>query len=257
MYNETLRHQKEIVTTGDSSDTLYSHEFNEHYHSTKDGALNESLHKHIIPAFRFNAHKKHLRILDICFGIGYNTLTTLYYIKQNHLDISVEIYSPEFDLELIRSLKNFHYPKEFDSLKEIITSLSNRLEYQDENISITILLGDAREYIPKLEEKFDIVYQDAFSPKTNPLLWTQEYFSDIAKIMTKDGILTTYSIALATRLALHGNGFKIYLYQDENIRNSTIASLSEVEGLVRVDMAHKIKTNPNANALRDRDFLLL
>ncbi|MEA2029219.1 MAG: MnmC family methyltransferase [Campylobacterota bacterium] len=255
MYNETLRHQKETVTTGDSSDTLYSYEFNEHYHSTKDGALAESLNKHVIPAFKYNHHKKHLKILDICFGLGYNTLATLYYIQKNSLDLSIEIYSPEFDLELIHSLKNFKYPKEFDSLKEIITTLSNKLEYSSDTIRIKIVLGDARVSIPKLSQKFDIIYQDAFSPQSNPLLWTQEYFGDIQKIMVRDGILTTYSIALASRLALYANGFKLYLYQDQKIRSSTIASLQNIKGLEEVDMAHKIAINPNAKPLRDRDFL--
>jgi len=255
MYNKTLRQKKEIVTTGDSSDTLYSHEFNEHYHSTKDGALVESLHKHIIPAFKYSSHKKHLKILDICFGLGYNTLATLYYIEQNNLDVSVEIYSPEFDLELIRSLQNFKYPKEFDNLKEIITTLSNELEYASDTINIKIVPDDARESIPTLTQKFDIIYQDAFSPQSNPLLWTQEYFGDIQKIMARDGIVTTYSIALATRLALHANGFKLYLYQDQKIRSSTIASLQKIEGIEEVDMAHKIAINPNAKPLRDCDFL--
>jgi len=255
MYNKALRQKKEIVTTGDSSDTLYSHEFNEHYHSTKDGALVESLHKHIIPAFKYNRHKKHLTILDICFGLGYNTLATLYYIEQNNLDVTVEIYSPEFDLELIHSLKNFTYPKEFESLKDIIEALSNKLEYSSDTIKVKILSGDARLSIPKLTQKFDIIYQDAFSPKSNPLLWTQEYFGDIQKIMARDGIVTTYSIALATRLALHANGFKLYLYQDQKIRSSTIASLQKIEGIEEVNMAHKMAINPNVKPLRDRDFL--
>ncbi|MBN2824348.1 MAG: hypothetical protein JXQ76_03410 [Campylobacterales bacterium] len=254
-YNPTLRHQKELVVTHDNTKTLYSHEFKEHYHSTHDGALTESLYKHIVPALRLNAHKKHLRILDICFGLGYNTFATLYYIDKHQLDVSVEIVSPEFDLELIQSLQHFTYPKEFDNLKNIILSLSNTLKYQNEKISITILLGDARLSIPKLTQKFDIVYQDAFSPKTNPLLWTREYFADIAKLMAHDGILTTYSSAIAVRLALFENGFNLYLHQDKRIRNATIASFNALEGIQKIDMEHKIATNPNAKSLSDKDFL--
>jgi len=254
-YNPILRPQKEPVLTSDNTKTLYSHEFKEHYHSTHDGALAESLHKHIVPAFGFNSHKKHLRILDVCFGLGYNTFATLYYIDKHQLDVSVEIVSPEFDLELIQSLQHFTYPKEFDNLKNIILSLSNTLEYQDKKVSIRILLGDARESIPKLTQKFDIVYQDAFSPKTNPLLWTSEYFADIAKLMAHDGILTTYSTAIATRLALFENGFTIYLLQNDAVRNATIASLNPLHNIQKIDMAHKIATNPNAKPLSDKDYL--
>jgi len=254
-YNPTLRPQKERVTTHDESYTLYSHEFREHYHSTHDGALSESLHKHIIPAFALNAHKKHLRILDVCFGLGYNTLATLYYIQKHQLDISVEIVSPEFDLELIGSLKDFHYPKEFENLKETIITLSKELTYHNPRVDINILLGDARESIPKLTQKFDIVYQDAFSPKTNPLLWTCEYFADIARLLANDGILTTYSTAIATRLALFENGFILYLLQNDAVRNATIASLNPLHTIKKIDMRHKIATNPNAKPLSDKDYL--
>ena len=77
LYNPALREQKEIVTTNDGTFTLYSKEFDECYHSTKDGALNESLNKHIIPAFNLAPKKDKITILDICYGLGYNTLSTL------------------------------------------------------------------------------------------------------------------------------------------------------------------------------------
>jgi tRNA U34 5-methylaminomethyl-2-thiouridine-forming methyltransferase MnmC len=243
--------KKEIVKTLDSSKTLFSYEFNEHYHSTKDGAFSESLYKHIIPAFKYQQHKKTLRILDICYGLGYNTLATLFYIEKNSLDIRVEIISPEFDLELINSLKDFDYPKEFDKFKNIIISLSETQKYQDDRYKIEILIGDARDSIPKLKKKFDIVYQDAFSPQNNPTLWTKEYFRDIKNIIKDDGVVTTYSISLATRLALYKNGFNLFLYKDKHIRSSTIASPKLLNDIELVDMPHKIKINPNAKSLRD------
>ncbi|MDQ7068965.1 MAG: MnmC family methyltransferase [Sulfurimonas sp.] len=46
-----------------------------------------------------------------------------------------------------------------------------------------VFLGDAREYVRRFENRFDIVYQDAFSPSVNPALWTQEYFKDIKVAM--------------------------------------------------------------------------
>ena len=72
----------QYITTKDGSNTLYSKEFNQHYHSLKEGALNESLSKHIIPAFEYHKNKLELNILDIFFGLGYNRIETLYYIKK-------------------------------------------------------------------------------------------------------------------------------------------------------------------------------
>jgi tRNA U34 5-methylaminomethyl-2-thiouridine-forming methyltransferase MnmC len=241
-----------MVLSEDGSYTAYSKEYGEHYHSTKDGALYESLVKHVEPAFKIKQNQDEINVLDICFGLGFNTLATIYYHKKNALTSKLNIFSPELDASLVRSLLNFNYPKEFDDFLHIIENLVNNGVYDEENLHVEIFLGDAREYLKKFpKEKFDIVYQDAFSPSANPALWTRDYFGDIKNIIKEDGILTTYSIALPTRLALYENGFKIYINQGEGFRDATVASLSPLDEFVGVDMEHKIKCNPNAVPLRD------
>jgi len=245
--------KQELIKTKDGSATLYSKRFDECYHSTNDGALSESLYKHITPAFELIGEKNNITILDICFGLGYNTLTTLYYLKKHSLDKKVHIISPEFDEELIKSLKDFDYPNELKEYRDIIKELANSGYYRDSNIEIELFIGDARELLKSLIQrgiKIDIVYQDAFSPKKNPLLWTREYFEDISKIASKDIILTTYSSATLVRMGLYESGFKIYKAPDRGVRRGTIASFRELE-LEEVDMELKKSRNPDAKSLRD------
>ncbi len=253
MFRENLRDRKELILTDDGTNTLFSYEFNEAYHSTQDGALVESLEKHIKPAFRFQKDKKELVILDICFGLGYNTLSTLYYIKKNNLPIRVHIISPEIDINLIKSLKDFNYPNEFKEFRDIIEVLSLNQYYRDNQFEIEILIGDAREIVPKINRKIDIVYQDAFSPKRNPLLWTKEYFADIRALSKQDTIITTYSVATSVRMGLYENGFNIFELKSSRVRSSTIASL-DILDLDYIDMELKKIRNPNAKSLRDLDF---
>ncbi|MBS4067332.1 MAG: hypothetical protein KGZ62_01880 [Sulfurimonas sp.] len=249
IFNDELH---SMVLSEDGSYTAYSKEYGEHYHSTKDGALYESLVKHVEPAFKIKQNQDEINILDICFGLGFNSLAAIYYHKKNALTSKLNIFSPELDASLVKSLLNFSYPKEFDDLLHIVTNLVKNGVYDEENLHVELFLGDAREYLKKFpKEKFDIVYQDAFSPSANPALWTKEYFSDIKNIIKENGILTTYSIALPTRLALYENGFHLYINQGEGFRDATIASLSPLNGFVGVDMEHKIKCNPNALSLRD------
>jgi tRNA U34 5-methylaminomethyl-2-thiouridine-forming methyltransferase MnmC len=205
----------------------------------------------VIPAYTLTKDLDEINILDICFGLGFNTLATIYYYKKNNIDKKINIYSPELDAKLIASLKNFTYPEEFGEIKHIVNTLAQTSKYKDENIFIELFVGDAREYIKKLDVKFDIVYQDAFSPSVNPILWTKEYFADIKKLIKEDGVLTTYSTALKTRLALYENGFNIYINSGEDFRNATVASLSDLVGLKKVDMEHKIKCNPDVEPLTD------
>ena len=255
MYNESLRDQKSVVRCEDGTNTLFSVEFDEPYHSTKDGALHETLEKHVKPALVFTKEKTALIILDICFGLGYNTFGTLYYIKKLGLKTKVHILSPEFDERLVRSLETFIYPDEFESIKPIIKAVSQDLYYEDEQFKIEILLGDARESIPKIQEQVDIVYQDAFSPAQNPLLWTREHFRDIRAICKEDAVLTTYSTAIVTRMGLYENGFKLFIHRGEKMRNSTVASLKMLERLEYVDMELKQLRNPQARSLKDAEFL--
>jgi len=255
VYNESLRPQKELVLCQDGSHTLYSKEFDEAYHSSKDGALYESLEKYVKPSLHYTAHKDKIVILDICFGLGYNSFATLYHIKKHKLQKKVHIISPEFDKGLISSLKDFAYPCEFESLKEIIHILSEKFFYEDEQFKIEILLADARESIPQIKEKIDIVYQDAFSPAHNPLLWTREYFADIRRICADDAVLTSYSTAIASRMGLYENGFFIFVHRAEMMRYSTVASLRMLEGLEYIDMELKKSRNLEAKSMRDRDYL--
>ncbi|MCJ7766577.1 MAG: MnmC family methyltransferase, partial [Thiovulaceae bacterium] len=74
-----------------------------------------------------------------------------------------------------------------------------------------------------------------------------------ARLINDDGILTTYSMALKTRLALHENGFNIYLNKGKGYRDATLASRSELTGYEKVDMAHKISCNREVRPLIDSE----
>ena len=250
-----MQTNKDLVLCEDGSYTLYSHDFEEPYHSTKDGALHESLEKYVKPSLAIKKDKKSLVILDICFGLGYNTFATLHYIKKHKLKTKIHILSPEFDENLVRSLDAFNFPPEFDTIKHIIKAISQNLSYEDEQFKIEILLGDARKVIGSIVQKIDIIYQDAFSPTHNPLLWTYEWFKDVRAISKGDAILTTYSTAAATRLGLYENGFYIFVHRAKLIRYSTVASLKMLDGLEYIDMELKKIRNVEARSMKDVDYL--
>ncbi len=242
-----------IVSTKDGSNTLFSKLYNQHYHNPDDGAIDESLTKHIIPAFTFQANKKELTILDICFGIGYNTFSTIYYVIKNNLDIKLNIYSPELDGNLVKSLDKFDFPKEFEEIKHIIKAVAQNGFYSDEKIKIEVNIGDARKYIKNLEKNsFDIVYQDAFSSDVNFELWTKEYFDDIYKLCKNDCIMSSYAIATPIRLSMNEAGFFIYEHRPVK-RKITLAVKQKQEIIGKfVDMVLKKQRNTQAVALYDK-----
>ena len=65
------RNKYDFILTDDNSVGLFNNEVNDIYHS-KNGALTEARQKFVEPSFSF-FEKDELNILDICYGIGYNT----------------------------------------------------------------------------------------------------------------------------------------------------------------------------------------
>ena len=241
-----------IITTKDGSNTLFSKNYNQHYHNVDDGAIQEALYKHVIPALTFHSHKSHLNILDICFGLGYNTFATLYYILKNQLPLNVTIYSPELDETLVQSLKNFTYPKEFEIIAPIIQSLLTHHFYEDKQFKIELFIGNAREYIKELKN-IDIVYQDAFSSEVNRELWSVEYFKDIFNLCNETAIVTTYAIATPIRLSMFEAGFDIYEHIPTK-RKITLGFKQKQNKIgTYVDMKLKQQRNPTAKAIHDQN----
>ncbi len=239
----------ELRPTADGSYTLYSKEYDECYHSVRDGALTEALQKHVRPAFSL-VKKPHLNILDICFGLGINTLATLHYFEHQSDVRSIAIYSPELDSDLLSQLATLEYPEALKPYLGVLEKLIKHKVYKSDNIHIELFVGDAREYVRGLAG-IDIVYQDAFSPKKNPTLWTVEYFADLFACTSDDAVLTTYSIATPVRLALDEAGWKVYEIKPQGIKKITIASKQTLP-LEQIDMEAK-RARSASQPLRDKE----
>lgn len=179
------------VITKDGSVSYYSEEYDEGYHSLT-GAHEEARKKFVEPC----CIRKGMRILDVCFGIGYNTLAAVERAKK------LEIIGLEKDREIIEKIKELDVP---DFMKEI----AERLKYEDEELKIKIIIGDAREKIKDVKGEFDAVFLDPFSPKKNPELWEYEFLKEIGKKMKKEARLATYSCARAVRENLKKAGFEV------------------------------------------------
>lgn len=241
------------IYTADGSFTLYDENFDENYHSITCGALSETMQKHVIPAFEVMAEGvDELNILDICFGLGFNTLSAVAYAKIHYPHLKLNIFSPEINEPLVRSLKDFEYPVEIQN-NELISSVVDRLRFDDGRYSVEVAIGDAREILNGCDKKFDIVFQDAFSPAKNRSLWSAEYFKAIVSLMSPKAALTTYSRSNAVRMGMHEAGLNIYEIEHKNIRHSTFAANFEVANLKKIDMLAKIKNAPNTKPIRDTE----
>lgn len=217
-----------IIKTHDGSSTVYNEDFDECYHSLTDGAYTETLNKHILPPLIFTDlfYKPNLKVLDICFGLGYNSFATISHYHNLSYSGKLEIFSPEKDTVIFDKLITFEYPKEIENIniKEMIRDLKNTGQTAPfSNIKLEVFLGDGREYLSRFKpNSIDIIYQDPFSPNKNQELWDEEYFGILFQITSEDAMITTYSTRDSIRNIAKKVGFFAYEYKSNLTRKSTL-----------------------------------
>ena len=188
--------------TADNSVTYYNAEYDELYHS-HFGAYTEAMYKFVKPASSLVSNlPERIRILDLPFGLGYNSLCALEEFG------NVEIIAIEKDPKACFLLLE-NNPGLNITWAEVLKSLKKNLEYKNKNAEIRLYIDDARNFIRDLDMQFDFVFLDPFSPKKNPELWTFDFFRKLYSILSDKGVIFTYSSALSVRSAFIRAGFHI------------------------------------------------
>jgi len=198
-----------LIKTEDGTETIYYNEYTEAMHSTS-GAYEESLLKHIHPSGLLARNSGELNILDIGFGLGYNTLALIVEAEKSIPDCRINIVSFEFDNSYLQLMKQITFNDRKDALyKKIIKSFETG-SCTFGNFSVSVKFGDARNSIKKLDTgMFDAAFQDPFSPSKNPELWSVDFFKELYRVLNKTAAVTTYSSAPQIRMAFLQAGFHI------------------------------------------------
>lgn len=198
-------YKMQAVTTLDGSETFFNEKVREHYHSIT-GAKEESLLKFAMPALKVIHNKRTVRVLDVCFGLGYNTAAVIDAFKGFNPDMRLRITAIEIDPEIISKIETVK--PEFKHY-DWVQNLAKKKTFAKNDVEIELLVGDALEILPSLRKHFDVILHDPFSPKKAPELWTQEFFAEIARLTASGGVLTTYSCAKSMRRNLEAVGFTV------------------------------------------------
>ncbi len=199
--------------TDDGSYTFFSQEFGQTFHS-KYGARAESIFKYAIPTLLAQkASCGHLQILDICYGLGYNSAAALMTIWRSNPDCTVEIIALELDRAVpIAAIEHNLLDEWEEPIPGLLTQLGWEEKIEIDRFKAQLILGDARQTIGQAIERgfiADAIFLDPFSPLACPQLWTVEFIDRVAKCCAADGIIATYSCAAAVRTAMMEAGLSI------------------------------------------------
>ena len=229
------------ILTKDGSISLRSLSFQEDFHSL-EGALKETEVKFINPSDLKRFKDKSLNVLDICFGLGYNSAALFNnLIKQNSF---INWYALEIDKRPLEyALENKLFQKLWHpKVLKIFKSLSQKHQFKDDFFECDILWGDARKKINNIPEniKFDLIYLDGFSPQKCPQVWSLEFLEKVSQKLNPDGYLITYSSAAAVRKTLRNLGLKIF-----SIKPNVISRNLWSNGTVALKVTEEKKVESN------------
>jgi tRNA U34 5-methylaminomethyl-2-thiouridine-forming methyltransferase MnmC len=120
-------------------------------------------------------------------------------------------------MELDEDLFLWSIKTTFKEFKFIKTDNYYFLDYNPNSkvaVTIKIFIGDGRKTIPlaysqNLLPKFTAIFQDAFSPKKNPALWTVEWFLELKRLSSLEVYLSTYSASVSVRKSMLVAGWHI------------------------------------------------
>jgi tRNA U34 5-methylaminomethyl-2-thiouridine-forming methyltransferase MnmC len=189
---------RKVITTKDGSSSIFWEELNETYHSIH-GAWQESKHVFIAQGtdwfIKKYPEKQVVKIFEVGLGTGLNAILTLQYALQNPqylfeyhsiepfplslAEISALNYKTLIDNELVDFFTSLHTSTW--NVGNLFTNNFRFIKYQTQLLSLQIA-----------ENKFDVIYYDAFAPTKQEEMWNLESLKLVTDLLGEGGIFVTY-----------------------------------------------------------------
>lgn len=200
----------------------WSRQFGDIYFSVDDGLAEKRyvfLDGNRLPErFRALPPHAHFTIAETGFGTGLNFLATWQLWEQTRPEgawlhfVSLELHPLRPDdlsraLALWPELSAFARP--LLAQYPFLTPGWHRLSFPEAGLTLTLLLGDARQLLPDLNAPVDAWFLDGFAPDRNPWLWQLELLGNLTRLGRPGTTAATYTCAGAVRRALTAAGFQV------------------------------------------------
>ncbi|NJB72498.1 tRNA U34 5-methylaminomethyl-2-thiouridine-forming methyltransferase MnmC [Saonia flava] len=201
--------KRKIITTSDGSKTIQIEDWNEQYHS-KHGAIQEAYHVFIKHGLSLYSNES-IALLEIGFGTGLNALITL--IESQKKKLRVEYTGVEAFPVSGEEIEELNYISQLNASSFENCFVKMHQSTWEDNIPIIddfTLIKQKKDFMQINEqEKYNLVYFDAFGARVQPELWTETIFKKMHDALQKNGVLVTYSAKGSVRRAMQAVGFTV------------------------------------------------
>ena len=197
------------MITADGSTTIHIAEWDEQYHS-KHGAIQEAKHVFIQNGLSLFSGQK-ISVLEIGFGTGLNSFIT--FLEAPKMNLHIDYVGVEAYPLAAEEVEKMNYVEQLNA-KEFSNDF-NKMHQQEweikDAISPDFSLTKRKQFFNEIndENKFDLIYFDAFGARVQPELWTEEIFEKMYKALKNGGVLVTYSAKGSVRRAMLAVGFLV------------------------------------------------
>jgi tRNA U34 5-methylaminomethyl-2-thiouridine-forming methyltransferase MnmC len=195
--------------TADGSYTLHSPFLVEQYHS-KHGAVQESMHVYIRSGLAAIG-KEHIDILEVGLGTGLNFLLAWIRCLEGKCTASYTALEPNRlssdVLGTLRHCDDLAWPGLHEPFLERMTGDPGTWQPEEGGMTFRLLETPVQEIV--MDDAFDVVFFDAFGPRTQPDMWTVEVFQRLFRALRKGGVLTTYCAKGEVRRSMKAAGFHV------------------------------------------------
>jgi len=90
-----------------------------------------------------------------------------------------------------------------------LTKGFHNIQLENGRVNLTLVFGDAKEFLPELIAQVDHFNLDGFAPAKNPELWSKEIFSAMANISRQGTTFSTFTAAGFVKRGLEEVGFDV------------------------------------------------
>lgn len=218
------------ISLKDGSTTFWNKNYHDYYHP-KEGAItqaqklfmqNSELEKRLLQG--------DVRVLDIGFGMGYNTFEALK-IAQKLGEYRLHVSAIDQDRELLmQSVKVVPEALHVKMLEDIYCHDT----YQDTYGKVEFINKEARYALDLLDKPFDIIFLDPFLESNNATLVSVEFFQKLKTLLKADGILVASTALHVSQIGLRQAGFEVSLANDDK---------SDIKGIVAkvaISLQHEV-----------------
>jgi tRNA 5-methylaminomethyl-2-thiouridine biosynthesis bifunctional protein len=217
--------------------------------ASRDGALGQARHVFLAGSGLPQrwARREHFCVLETGFGLGVNFLATwmawrddplrsrrLHYVALERHPIRREDRGAwtRALAAILRADGGHGQEREWENLHRQLVERwplalvgLHRIALDDGAVTLTLALGDAREFAPQLHMGFDALYLDGFAPDRNPEMWDPRLLRALARLARPGATAASFSCAGAVRAALAQSGFAVERSQGFGSKRSMLQAV--------------------------------